>query len=126
LVQKNTAGFRLWQRLSITFLASIFGVAVEGYDLSQINVDYANARAKLLRLSDRVTFFQQDLKGFVPAKKYDVVASLGIEPGLYGGREAAFNMFHSILNEGGVLLYAEAVWTKRPVNPANSENVRLP
>jgi cyclopropane fatty-acyl-phospholipid synthase-like methyltransferase len=42
---------------SSLFLVSIFGVAVEGYDLSQINVDYANARAKLLRLSDRVTYF---------------------------------------------------------------------
>jgi cyclopropane fatty-acyl-phospholipid synthase-like methyltransferase len=87
------------------FLASAFGVSVEGYDLSQINVDYANARAKLLGLSDRVKYFQQDLKGFVPAKKYAVVASLGIEPGLYGGREEAFKMFRSILNEDGVVLY---------------------
>jgi cyclopropane fatty-acyl-phospholipid synthase-like methyltransferase len=99
------------------FLASVFGVKVEGYDLSQISVDYANARAKLLNLSDRVAYFQQDLQGFVPAKKYDFVASLGVEPELYGGREAAFKLFRSVLNEGGAVLYTEPVWTKRPVNP---------
>jgi hypothetical protein len=44
------------------------------------------------------------------------VLSLGIEPELYGGREAAFKLFRGILNEGGVVLYAEPIWTKRPVN----------
>jgi cyclopropane fatty-acyl-phospholipid synthase-like methyltransferase len=98
------------------FLASTFGAQVEGYDLSQINVDYANSRAKLLYLSYQAKYFQQDLRGFIPAKKYDVVASLGIEPALYGGREAAFKLFRSILNRGGVVvLYTEPVWKKRPV-----------
>jgi cyclopropane fatty-acyl-phospholipid synthase-like methyltransferase len=99
------------------FYASTFGVNVEGFDLSQINVDYANARAQLLNLSGCAKYFQQDLKGFVPRKKYDVVASLGIEPELYGGREAAFKLFRSKLNEGGVVLYTEPVWKKRPVVP---------
>jgi cyclopropane fatty-acyl-phospholipid synthase-like methyltransferase len=99
------------------FLASAFGVQVEGFDIGKVNVDYANARAKLLNLSNSAKFFCQDLKGFIPSKKYDVVASLGIEPEIYGGREAAFKFFRNILKESGVLLYAEPVWKKRPVPP---------
>jgi cyclopropane fatty-acyl-phospholipid synthase-like methyltransferase len=99
------------------FLASTFGVQVEGLDLSEINVDHANSRAKLLSLSSRTKYFQQDLKGFVPSKKYDVVLSLGIEPELYGGRKAAFDLFRNTLKESGVVLYTEPLWTKRPVNP---------
>jgi SAM-dependent methyltransferase len=99
------------------FLASTFGAQVEGYDLSQINIDYANARAKLLNLSCSAKYFQQDLKGFIPAKKCDVAVSLGIEPELYGGREAAFKLFRSMLNRGGFVLYTEPVWKKRPVAP---------
>ena len=97
------------------FLASTFGVQVEGFDVSKINVDYANSRAKLLNLSQRVQYFCQDLKGFAPNKKYDFVASLGIEPDLFGGRTGAFNFFRNILKKDGVLLYAEPVWTARPV-----------
>jgi cyclopropane fatty-acyl-phospholipid synthase-like methyltransferase len=97
------------------FLAGTFGVQVEGFDLGKNNVDYANARAKLLNLSGLAQFFCQDLKGFVPSKGYDVVASLGIESEVYGGREAAFKFFRNTLKEGGVLLYTEPVWNKRPV-----------
>ena len=97
------------------FLASIFGVHVEGFDVGKINVDYANSRAKLLNLSQSVQYFCQDLKGFVPDKKYDVVVSMGIEPEVYGGRDRAFNFFRSMLREDGVLLYAEPVWTARSV-----------
>ena len=50
------------------FLASIFGVHVEGFDVGKINVDYANSRAKLLNLSQSVQYFCQDLKGFVPTR----------------------------------------------------------
>lgn len=59
------------------FLAGTFGVQVEGFDLGKLNVNYANARAKLLNLSGQAQFYCQDLKGFVPNKKYDAVASLG-------------------------------------------------
>lgn len=97
------------------FLAGTFGVQVEGFDLGKINIDYANARAKLLNLSSLTQFFCQDLKGFVPSKKYDVVASLGIEPEVYGGRETAFKFFQNTLKESGVLLYTEPVWKKRPI-----------
>ena len=99
------------------FLASIFGVQVEGFDLSETNVDCANLRAKLLNLSACSKYYCQDLKGFVSRKKYDVVLSLGIEPELYGGRDVAFKMFRSILNGGGFVLYTEPVWTQRPVPP---------
>ncbi len=98
------------------FLAGTFGVQVEGFDLGKINVEYANARAKLLNLSISAQFFCQDLKEFVPSKKYDIVTSLGIEPEVYGGREAAFKFFRNTLKEGGVLLYTEPVWKKRPMS----------
>ena len=97
------------------FLAGAFGINVEGFDLGKVNVDYANARAKLLNLSNQAQFFCQDLRGFVPNKKYDYVASLGIEPEVYGGRESAFNFFRNILKKGGILLYTEPVWKKRPM-----------
>lgn len=99
------------------FLAGTFGVQVEGFDLGKINVNYANSRAKLLNLSSLAQFFCQDLKGFVPNKKHDFVASLGIEPEVYGGRDVAFKFFRNILKEGGILLYTEPVWRKRPVPP---------
>lgn len=99
------------------FLAGTFGVQVEGFDLGKINVNYANSRAKLLNLSSLAQFFCQDLKGFVPNKKHDFVASLGIEPEVYGGRDAALKFFRNILKEGGILLYTEPVWRKRPVPP---------
>lgn len=98
------------------FLAGTFGVQVEGFDLGKLNVNYANARAKLLNLSGQAQFYCQDLKGFVPNKKYDAVASLGIEPEVYGGREAAFRLFRNSLKEGGTLLYTEPAWKKRPVS----------
>ncbi|NLE05322.1 MAG: methyltransferase domain-containing protein [Crenarchaeota archaeon] len=100
------------------FLAGSFGVHVEGYDIGEINVKYANERAKLLNLSSQAQFFCQDLKDFLPNKKYDVVTSLGIEAELYGGREAAFELFRNSLKDDGCVLYTEPVWTKRPV-PAN-------
>jgi cyclopropane fatty-acyl-phospholipid synthase-like methyltransferase len=99
------------------FLCSVFGVQIVGFEIGEINVDYANSRAKLLNLSSRARYFCQDLKGFVPSKKYDVVVSLGIEPEVYGGRESAFKLFRSIMNDDGVLLYTEPVWKTRPVAP---------
>jgi hypothetical protein len=42
---------------------------------------------------------------------------LGIEPDLYGGRVNAFKLFKNMLNENGVIVFSEPVWTKKPVAP---------
>jgi SAM-dependent methyltransferase len=99
------------------FWASMFGVQVEGFDRSQTYVDYSNARAKLLNLSNLACFFRQDLKSFVSTKKYDVVASLGVGAEVFGGWFSAFKFFRSLLKDDGVILYSEPVWTSRPVKP---------
>ncbi len=99
------------------FWASIFGVQVEGFDRGQVYVDYSNARAKLLNLSHLACFFRQDLKSFVPTKKYDVVASLGVGAEVFGGWSSAFKFFRSLLKDDGVVLYGEPVWKSRPVKP---------
>jgi cyclopropane fatty-acyl-phospholipid synthase-like methyltransferase len=76
--------------------ASVFGVHVEGFDLSESYVAYANSRAKLLNLSDKVQYFCQDLKGYTFNRKYDVVASLGLDTTIYGGRSDALSYFKKL------------------------------
>ncbi len=99
------------------FWASIFGVQVEGFDISQSYVDYSNARAKLLNLSHIASFFRQDLKSFASTKKYDIVASLGVGAEVFGGWSGAFKFFRSLLKDDGVVLFGEPVWTSRAVKP---------
>lgn len=99
------------------FWASTFGVQVEGIDIDKSYVDYANSKAKLLHLLDKAHFHCQNLRDFVPTKKFDVVSSLGIESDLYGGKAKAFGLFKSMLKEGGIIIFSEPVWRKRPVEP---------
>lgn len=99
------------------FWVGSFGVQVEGVDRSQAYVDYANARAALLNLSDRARFFCQDLKTFKPHKKYDVVSFLGVGTEVYGDKTRAFDFFSRILKPDGVILYSEPVWKAKPVPP---------
>jgi SAM-dependent methyltransferase len=106
------------------FWASTFGVQVEGVDISKASVDYANARAKLLNLSDKAQFFCKDLRTFTPDKKFDVVSSLGIESELYGGRANAFKLFKNMLKEGGVIIFAEPIWRRKPVAPHILKSLR--
>ena len=42
--------------------ASLFGVNVEGYDVGPNFVQYANSRAKMLNLSNRVKFYFEDVR----------------------------------------------------------------
>ncbi|MCW4009230.1 MAG: class I SAM-dependent methyltransferase [Candidatus Bathyarchaeota archaeon] len=97
--------------------ASLFGVSVEGYDLGESYVAYANARAKLLNLEDKVRFFCQDLQTFHCTGTYDFVASLGIELSWLGGRTQALNRFKDMLKPDGAVILTEPVWRQRPVPP---------
>jgi 2-polyprenyl-3-methyl-5-hydroxy-6-metoxy-1,4-benzoquinol methylase len=99
------------------FWASAFGIQVEGVDLSQAYVDYANARARLLNLQDQTYFSVHDLKTFSPTKKYDFVSFLGVGTDVYGGKQAAFDVFRNMLKPGGAILFSEPIWTAKPVPP---------
>ncbi len=99
------------------FWASAFGIQVEGVDISQAYVDYSNSRAKLLNLQDQMCFSAHDLKTFSPTKKYDFVSFLGVGTDVYGGKQAAFDAFRSMLKPGGVVFFSEPVWTAKPVRP---------
>jgi cyclopropane fatty-acyl-phospholipid synthase-like methyltransferase len=97
--------------------ASEFGVQVDGYELDETYVAYANARAKLLSLEGKARYFCQDLKGFTPDKKYDVVGALGFDVSICGGRTQALQRFRSMLKSDGVIVLTEPIWTKKPVPP---------
>ena len=95
--------------------ASQFGVRVQGYDINESYVEYANARTKLLGLEEQVQYFCQDLQTFHCTAKSDVVASLGIELSWLGGRIQALNRFKEMLNPDSTLILAEPVWRQKPV-----------
>ncbi|MCW4005854.1 MAG: class I SAM-dependent methyltransferase [Candidatus Bathyarchaeota archaeon] len=97
--------------------ASTFGVTVEGYERSQVAVDYANARAKLLHLNEQAKYFCQDIADFTPNKKYDVVAALGFDVYIYGGRTQALQKLKSMLKPDGTIILTEPIYTQKPVDP---------
>ncbi len=107
------------------FWASEFGVQVEGYELDEINVAYANARATLLNLEGRARYFCQDLKDFTPSGKYDIVAALGFDVSIYGGRTQSLDRFKNMLKCGGVVILTEPVWVNKPVPPQTLNALRV-
>jgi SAM-dependent methyltransferase len=97
--------------------ASIFGVRVEGFDITKKYVRYANSRAKMLNLSHRVKYFAGDIRELRFNRKYDVIASLGLGIAqVYGNVGDALRIFKTMLNEDGVLVLAEPVWLVKPVS----------
>lgn len=104
------------------FWASVFGVHVDGYDLGKKWVEYANERAKLLCLQEKAHYFHQDLTNFTPSKKYDIVAALGIDVNIFGGRVQALTRFKSMLKPDGTIILSEPNWTTKPT-PANVLNM---
>jgi len=96
--------------------ASIFGVRVEGFDMSKMYVEYANSRAEMLNLSHRVKYFCEDIRELKFVRKYDVVASLGLGIAqAYGDLSDAFRIFKTMLHNNGVLVLAEPVWLAKPI-----------
>lgn len=96
--------------------ASIFGVQVEGFDINENYVEYANSRARMLNLSHRVKYACKDVKELRLGRKYDVVASLGLGiANVYGDISSALRIFKTMLYEDGVLILAEPIWLLKPV-----------
>ncbi len=97
--------------------ASVFGVRVEGYDINESYVEYANSRAKMLNLSHRAKYTAEDIRELRLSRKYDVVASLGLGiANVYGDINSALRMFKTMLYKDGVLILAEPVWLVKPVS----------
>ena len=104
--------------------ASMFGVQVEGYDLSRNFVEYANSRARMLNLSHRVKFFCKDVKELKVTRGYDVVASLGLGIAqTFGNIDNAIKNFQTMLRKDGVLIFAEPVWLTKNVQLEVLENL---
>jgi len=97
--------------------ASVFGVRVEGFDLNENYVRYANSRAKMLNLSRRVKYSCGDIRELRLSRKYGVVASLGLGIAqVYGSNRDALKVFKNMLHKDGVLVLAEPIWLVKPVS----------
>ena len=105
--------------------ASVFGVHVDGYDLGKKYVHYANEHAKLLCLEDKAHYFCQNLKDFTLNKKYDIVAALGFDVKIFGGRTQALNQFKTMLKSDGSIILSEPSWTTKPISPNVLESLNL-
>jgi SAM-dependent methyltransferase len=96
--------------------ASVFGVQIDGYEINRNYVKYANARARMLNLANRVSYSCQDIRELKLARKYDAIASLGLGISqVYGGIMIALESFRAILDRKGVLIFAEPAWLTKPV-----------
>ena len=96
--------------------ASTFGVRVEGYDINKNYVRYANSLAKMLNLSHRAKYSCEDVKELRLERKYDAVASLGLDiTKVYGDKSDALKIFKTFLHKDGVLIFAEPIWLMKPV-----------
>jgi cyclopropane fatty-acyl-phospholipid synthase-like methyltransferase len=96
--------------------ASLFGVQIEGYDLGEKFVEYANSRARMLYLSHRVKYYFKDVKELRVKRKYDVVAWLGLGIAqIYGSIRDGLNHLKTMVRIGGFLIFAEPIWLVKPV-----------
>jgi ubiquinone/menaquinone biosynthesis C-methylase UbiE len=97
--------------------ASVFGVRVEGFDINENYVEYANSRAKMLNLQHRVKYSCEDIRELRLDGKYDVVASLGLGiEQVYGEYSDALKIFKTVLRKNGILVLAEPAWVAKPVS----------
>jgi cyclopropane fatty-acyl-phospholipid synthase-like methyltransferase len=97
--------------------ASTFGVRVEGFDINRDFVEYANSRARMLNLSDRVKYSCKDIRELRLERRYDVVAFMGLGMAhVYGDNSHALKILKAMLHKDGVLILAEPVWLVKPVS----------
>jgi len=96
--------------------ASLFGVNVEGYDFGSNYVQYANSRAKMLNLSDRVKFYCEDVKELKVTKTYDAVAFLGLGiTHIFGSIHDGLEKLRTMVHEDGVLFLADLAWLTKNI-----------
>ena len=96
--------------------AGAFGAKVEGFDLSEASIRYAQARAEMLNLSDRIRYACGDVKELELKRKFDVVAFLGLSVvAIYGGFDEGLKRLKDYIREGGFLILSEPAWLTKPV-----------
>jgi len=96
--------------------ASLFGIQIEGYDLGEKFVEYANSRARMLHLSHRVKYYFKDVKELQVKRKYEVVAVLGLGIAqIYGTVRDGLCHLKSMLRKDGFLIFAEPIWLVEPM-----------
>jgi len=114
--QKNVLDLGSGKGFPSLLWAGVFGVNVEGFELNRSYVEYANSRAKLLNLSNRVRYVCGDVRKLRFTKVYDVVSSLGLGVAeVYGAIDAALKEFKRMMPNYGFLILAEPVWLVKPV-----------
>jgi cyclopropane fatty-acyl-phospholipid synthase-like methyltransferase len=106
--------------------ASMFGIQVEGFDIMKNYVEYANKRAEMLNLSDRVKFLCKDIKTLKVAKEYDVIAFLGLGmTHIFGNIIDSLKKLQTMLSKDGFLILAEPVWLIKNVPSEVLENLEV-
>lgn len=104
--------------------AGAFGAKIEGFDLSGSFVRHAEARAKMLGLSERARHSCGDVKNLESEHKFDVVAFLGLGVvEVYGGFGEGLKQLKGHLKDGGFLVLSEPAWLARPVPPEVLQNL---
>ncbi|UCH37756.1 MAG: class I SAM-dependent methyltransferase [Candidatus Bathyarchaeota archaeon] len=96
--------------------SSVFGVQIEGYDLNDAFIEYANKRANLLNLSHRVKYYAKDVKELRVRKRYDVVSWIGVGiVHIYKTLRDGLRHLKTMVRRGGFIIFAEPVWLLKPI-----------
>lgn len=82
---------------------------IEGVDLTKVQVDYANSKAKALKLDKRIKFYYGDAVALnFPDNTFSYI--IGIEgPANFNTRERFFNAASRVLKKNGELILADTI-----------------
>lgn len=96
--------------------ASVFGVQIEGYDLNETFVEYANKRANLLNLAHRVKYYAKDVKALHVRRPYDVVSWLGVGIAhIYQNLRNGLRHLKTMVRSSGFMMFAEPIWLQKSI-----------
>lgn len=90
--------------------AQNYGVHVHGVTLSQAQLEFAQARVRLLRLGDRITLELKDYREVEEVGGYDAIAQVEMfEHAGFANHERHFNQMHRLLKPGGLYFHQASV-----------------
>lgn len=90
-----------------------FGITGVGIDMSQLFSKQAKARAKELKVTDKVTFIHNDASGYISNEKVGVAACLGAT-WIGGGIAGTIELLSKSLLPNGIILVGEPYWLQLP------------